>query len=373
MIWHFFLRNDLAAVNVLAVSRGTVETIVVNTKAGTVEAPRRAKLSARLGGTVKTLTVREGDRVTEGQILLQLENRDYLAQISKARDGLAVAEAELQRANLESAQWKRDLARDRRLEQDGALSTENLERTENRLEIAVATARSLEMRVSEAGKALRVLEEEYDKTILRAPFDGIVAEIKTEVGEYISPSPPGLMIPAVIDLIGSEIPYVSAPMDEIDAGRIGPGMEARVTVDAFPDSAFVGTVVRLAPYVLDAEEQNRTIEVEVALKSDSEARDLIPGTTADVAIILERKPEALRVPSYALLDGGKVFVVSRGIVEERAVSTGLKNWEYTEIVSGLNDGELIVITLDREEVKAGARVTVSTVPIASENRKTNLP
>jgi HlyD family secretion protein len=147
-------------------------------------------------------------------------------------------------------------------------------------------------------------------------------------------------------------------MDEIDAGRIKAGMEARVTVDAFPDSSFEGEVIRLAPYVLDAEEQSRTIEVEVAIRDSDVARRLMPGTTADVAIILDRKPSALRVPTYAILEGDKVFVAKNEVLEERPVVTGLKNWEFTEVPGGVAAGDAVVITLDREEIRAGAKVTV---------------
>jgi len=87
----------------------------------------------------------------------------------------------------------------------------------------------------------------------------------TEVGEYITPSPPGLPIPAVLDLIDPSSIYVSAPMDEVDSARIHPGQHARVTIDSFPGRTFEGLAARVAPYVLDLEAQNRTVEIEVAL------------------------------------------------------------------------------------------------------------
>jgi HlyD family secretion protein len=217
--------------------------------------------------------------------------------------------------------------------------------------------------VERAAAAVGVARAELAKTVLKAPFDGIVAEVSTEVGEWTTPSPPALPVPPVIDILDPASIYVSAPMDEVDSARIAPGQPVRVTVDSHRGRSFPATVLRVAPYVLDVEEQNRTVEIEVALDDAGFAATLLPGTSADVEVILEVEDRALRIPTATLVEGGKVLVLENGLLEERRIETGLRNWDYTEVHEGLAEGELVVESLDRAEVKDGAEaVAVEELP-----------
>src|SRR5207245_5363218 len=161
-----------------------------------------------------------------------------------------------------------------------------------------------------------------------------------------SPSPPALPTPPVYALIDPTSIYVSAPLDEVDAGTIAAGLPARVTLDPYPHRSFEGTVTRVAPYVQDAEQQNRTLEVEIDFKDAAFARTLLPGTSADVEVILKTAASVPRVPSYALLEGDRVLVFDGGRLEARAVTTGLRNWEYAELTGGLAEGDRVVVSLD---------------------------
>ncbi len=145
-------------------------------------------------------------------------------------------------------------------------------------------------------------------------------------------------------------------MDEVDAGRLRAGLAARATVDSRPGEHFPGRLVRVAPYVLDVEAQNRTVEVEVELEPP--VAGLLPGTSADIEIVLDARDGVLRVPTAAVLTQDRVMVVEGGTLRERAIETGLRNWDFVEIRSGLAAGDRVVISLDRPGVKAGARVVV---------------
>jgi HlyD family secretion protein len=203
-----------------------------------------------------------------------------------------------------------------------------------------------------------VAQRELDYTVLRAPFDGVVADSSIEVGEWSTPSPPAMPVPSVLDIIDPSSIYVSAPMDEVDSARLAPGLPARVTVDSHAGKQFPGRVVRVASYVLDVEEQNRTVEIEVELDDRTFAATLLPGTSADVEVVLETRPGVLRVPSSALLSGDKVLVVENGRLAQRTVEVGLRNWDVSEIRGGLARGDAVVVSLDRPEVVPGARVVV---------------
>ena len=152
--------------------------------------------------------------------------------------------------------------------------------------------------------------------------------------------------------------YVSAPLDEVDSAKVQTGQLAKVTVDSHPGRVFAGRVVRVAPFVLDVEAQNRTVEVEVELDEAGLAAGLLPGTSADVEVVLEVREGVLRIPTAALLEGGRVLVPADGSLEERALEVGLRNWDWTQVLSGLEQGERVVVSLDRVEVRPGARVRI---------------
>jgi len=185
-----------------------------------------------------------------------------------------------------------------------------------------------------------------------------VADVTTEVGEWITPSPPGLPIPPVIVLMDDQWIYVSAPMDEVDVGKVRVGQPVRITMDAYPDRSFPGRVTRVAPYVIDTQEQSRTFEIEAEFDDVAFARRLSPGSSADVEVVREVREGVLRIPSDALMEGGKVLVLQENRLASRKVRTGLKNWQFTEVLEGLSSGDAVVVSLDRAGVREGVRASV---------------
>jgi HlyD family secretion protein len=234
---------------------------------------------------------------------------------------------------------------------DRAITTAQAGRAD--CEAADATARVQAAR-------LGVVRANLEKTRLTAPFNGVVAEISGELNEYVTPSPPGIPTPPAVDLIDDACYYISAPIDEVDAPDVRVGAEARVSLDAFGKRSFPGTVRRIAPYVLDLEKQARTVEVEVEITDTPEDAPLLAGYSADVEIIVERHESVLRVPTATVRSEGSVLVLApeTGLLEERKIETGLNNWEQTEVTSGLEVGEQVVLSLDRDGVQEGAAAVV---------------
>ena len=128
-----------------------------------------------------------------------------------------------------------------------------------------------------------------------------------------------------------------------------------MSIDSRPDVLFFGRVKRVAPYVLDALEQNRTVEIEVSFDEQGLVTGVLPGTSADVEVILDQRKEVLRVPSSAVAEDGKVLVLVDGILVQGQIEPGLDNWQFTEVLSGLNVGDAIVAARDSTEIKPGAR------------------
>lgn len=345
-------------VEVQAVSRGLVEETVTNSRAGTIKARRRAKLSPEYGGMVVELPFREGERVEAGDTLLRLDDSLQRARLKLAEEDLQASRAERQRACLAAERAGRELERTERLASENIISTDLLDEIDSGKRAADAACDAAEAAAERAAAAVAVALTEVEKTIVRAPFSGIVAEVATEVGEWTTPSPPALPVPPVIDVLDPDSLYVSAPMDEVDSARIRAGQPTRVTVDSHRDRTFDGTVSRVAPYVLDIEAQNRTVEIEVEL-TDLEDNVLLPGTSADVEVILSTRQGVLRISTSSLIEGGKVLVLDGDRLTERPVELGMRNWDYTEILDGLSEGDLVVTSLDRQEVEDGALATTA--------------
>lgn len=347
--------EEAVKVRVVAVERGTVEETVTNTRAGTVKVYRRAKLSPQIGGLVVATPRLEGSVVAAGELLLKLDDRVQRAELDLARRSVAAAEATAEEACLAADLAQTELDRTLALHRQGIASDQSLDtlRTErDRSRAACAAARAA---VAQAVAQVALVDVQLAYTELRAPFDGVVAEVSTEVGEWITPSPPGVPIPPVIDLLDPASAYVSAPIDEIDAERVRVGQEVRMRIDSRPGSVFAGSVARVAPYVLDVLEQNRTVEIEVAFGNDDDVAGVLPGTSADVEVILEQRLDVLRVPSSAVAEDGEVLVLEDGRLREVVIEPGLRNWQYTEVLAGLGEGDLVVAARDRTEIKAGVR------------------
>ena len=348
-------RPEPIPVTLYRVDRGAVEETVANSKAGTVKARRRARMSPEIGGRVAMIGARPGDEVSEGEVLLRINDDDLRASLALARQDVVTAEASAREACLSAEQAGRELARNLDLSAQRIVSEELLDRLRSDRDVSEARCEAVRAAVARARAAITLAQANLGKAVLRAPFDGIVADLDAELGEWVSPSPPAVPIPPVYDIIDRTSIYISAPMDEVDAARIEPGQPARITLDPYPGQSFAGTVTRVAPYVLDIQEQNRTIEVEVDFDDAEFSRTLLPGASADIEIILRRVDEVRRIPSYALMEGDRVLVLNGDVLTGRAVQVGLRNWEFAEVVDGLQEGEAIVISLDRAEVQEGAR------------------
>lgn len=353
------LRPEPVEVRAVAAARGQVEETVTNSRAGTIKAERRAQISPEVGGRAVDIPHRKGERVEKGDVLLRLDPDVLEGRVTLSRRELQAAAAQRDQACANAERSRRELARLSRLAKEGIISTDLLDQAETAAETTRSACQAAQAGVAQAQASIDLQGRQLGLTVIRAPFSGVIADLSIEVGEYTTPSPPGMPIPPVIDLIDPESVYVSAPMDEVDSARIQAGQPVRISVDSYPGRTFPGTVRRIAPYVLDREEQNRTVEIEAGFDGLPAGVRLLPGTSADVEVILETRENVLRVPTPALLEGNRVLVVENGVLVEKKLTIGLKNWDWTEVRAGLAPENQVVTSLDRPEVKAGAEARIS--------------
>lgn len=371
----WFSRPQPIVVALVEVGFGQVEASVANTRAGSVEACQRTRLSPISGGRIAFLGIKKGDHVKKGQVLLRLWNDDQQAQSNLAKTQVASSQKRIIEICAVADNAERDAARMAKLRVRGFISEGGEEKSRYEAQSRQAACDGARADVMQAQARVKITKVEQDRTVLVAPFDGIVADIVGELGEYTTPSPPGVATPPAIDLIDDSCLYIKAPMDEVDAPKIHVGQLARVSLDALPGKPLAGHVKRVAPYVVAVEKQARTVDVEVSIDNTSDNKHLLVGYSADVEIVLDSRDKVLRVPTSTLLEGNNVLIfnASSKKLEERAIQVGIRNWEFTEVLSGLKQGDRIVASLEREGVKAGAVVKPedSIKPEDSVNPKTS--
>src|SRR5262252_8766261 len=336
----WFTRPKAVAVTVVSVARGTVSATVANTRAGTVDACQRARLSPALGGQISSLPVKDGDRVDKGALLLELWNEDVKAQLTLSERDARASRSLAREACVTADVAKRDADRLMRLHEQKLASEEAADQAQGKAEANAAACTAAQDTARVADARVDVTRAQLDRTQLRAPFAGVIAKVKGELGEFVTPSPVGIP---------------TAPTDEVDAPRVQAGLKARISLDAFPNQTFAGHVRRVAPYVVDQEKQARTVDIE-AVFDEPEKAGLLAGYSADVEVVLDQRPDVLRVPSSVVLPNKTVYVLDPKTqkLESRPVEIGIKNWEFSEVLSGLREGDQVVSSVDRDGVRAGA-------------------
>ena len=345
---------------IASVEQGEVQRTVTNTRAGTLKACRRAGLSPSIGGQIARLPVKEGDIVKKGQILLEIWNEDLSARVSLAKSEILASQSRIKEACVMAKVAKSEAARLTALLKKGLTSADTAERAVGDAKSRGAACQAAKSFAEVSRARLAVAQAAFERTFLRAPFDGTVAEVTGELGEFVTPSPVGIPTPPAVDIIDTQCLYVLAPIDEVDAPEIKPGMPARISLDAYKKKFFNGEVRRIAPYVLDREKQARTVDIEVNFIKEDDNINMLPGYSADVEIIIDSHANVIRIPTEALLEGQKVFIYEKDdkTIYEKDVTTGLSNWKYTEILEGLEQGEQIVTSIDRDGVVDGAAVKI---------------
>ena len=355
--WWLLKPEPPIAVSVVQVEPGPVAQLVANTRAGTVRACQRSRLSLTAGGTVAMLHVSNGDRVTQHQLLLSMWDQDQKARLQQAQAQLQVAQlAKAERCD-SAERAAREATRAKGMAKQQLISDEALDLALTNAEMTRHSCQRAAAEISVAQSQLALQQALLSQSQLRAPFAGVVAEINGEVGEFVTPSPPGIPTPPAVDLIDDSCLYVRAPIDEVDAAGIRVGMPVVVTLDAYRGRRFDAKVSRIAPYVQDYEKQARTVDVEAQFNQLPDDVMLLIGYSADMEIILRQHDSTLRLPTEAIFSGDQVLLLGEdNVLQQHQITTGISNWRWTQITAGLQQGQQVLLSLDSEGAVAGARV-----------------
>ena len=343
---------------------GGAVAVVAN---GYVVARTKAAVSAKIPGRLAMLNVSEGSRVQKGDIIARLDNADYAAAVGQAEASLASAKATLIEAQSDRDQMQRDYVRVRDIhaQNPNLVSPQDVENADSRARQAEARFGAQSARVDAAAASLRMAQANLENTYIRAPFSGTVLRKEAEVGEVVAPSVGGgLTRGAVVTMADLATLEVEVDVNEAYIARILGGQQARITLDAYPDTAFRGTVRQVVP---TADRQRATVQVKVAIV-DRDPRIL---TEMGAKVEFLEAPRAapagapqaverprIMVPAAAVRsDEGRsvVWLVRDGRLQKRDVDAGPVSGNFREIRSGLSGGEQLLVG-GIETPKAGQRV-----------------
>jgi len=346
-------------------AKGNGNVVVVAN--GYVVARTKAAVSAKIPGRLAQLNVSEGSSVQKGEVIARLDNADYAAAVGQAEAGLASAKATLIEAQSDRDQMQRDYVRVRDIhaQNPNLVSPQDVENADSRARQAGARFDAQSARVDAAAAALRVAQANLENTYVRAPFSGTVLRKEAEVGEVVAPSVGGgLTRGAVVTMADLATLEVEVDVNEAYIARVHSGQQARITLDAYPDTAFRGAVRQIIP---TADRQRATVQVKVSIL-DRDARILTemgakvefletPRAAAAGSAQPVERPRII-VPADAVRsENGRdvVWIVRDGRLQRRDVDAGPVSGNFREIRSGLAGGEQLLVG-GIETPKEGQRV-----------------
>jgi RND family efflux transporter MFP subunit len=369
-------RGGAVPVQVVTVSAATAGSGAVGGGSGAVAvvangyvvARTKAAVSAKIPGRLAVLSVSEGSTVQKGEVIARLENADYEAAVGQAKAGVASAVATLAETQADRDQLQREFerVRDIHAQNPNLVSAQEVENAESKAKQADARVKAQQARGDAAEATLQVAQANLENTYIRAPFAGTVLRKEAEVGEVVAPSVGGgLTRGAVVTMADLATLEVEVDVNEAYIARISSGQQARITLDAYPDTAFRGTVRQVVP---TADRQRATVQVKVSIV-DRDPR-ILTEMGAKVEFLQAARPASgnqaverprIIVPAEAVRseDGRDVvWIVRDGRLQSRDVDAGPVSGNFREIRSGLSGGEQLLVA-GVETPKQGQRVKVS--------------
>src|SRR5436190_21491005 len=319
------------------------DLIAAVTASGKIQPKKKVDISADITGRITKIAVREGDLVTKGQFLLQIDPTIYEANLQQAEATLASSQAAAVQAKANRDQADRALGRTKELhtQNPNLVSQEQLEQAQTAFEIAEANLTAAQHQVDQARAAVRSASDNLRKTTLIAPMAGRVTRLSVEEGEVAVPGTFSKDVGLLLTVSDLSVIQAKVKVDETDVVRVHLGDSVEVSIDAFPDSAFVGRVTKVSDSsVRDATsaatgQNDRAVDYEVEITLDKPPTDIRPDLSATARIVTDTRKHALSIPIIALT----VRENKTGASESRPADTAAaRKKKETEGVFVVKDG-----------------------------------
>ena len=349
------------------------DLVAAVTASGKIQPKKKVDISADITGRITKISVREGDVVTQGQFLLQIDPTVYEANLERAQAMFSSAGATVVQARSNRDQAQRTLKRTQQLhdENPNLISPEQLEQAQTAFEVAGANLSAAEHQVDQARASVQEARDNLRKTRLLAPIAGRITRLPVEEGEVAVPSTFSKDIGLLMTISDLSVIQAKVQVDETDVVRLHLGDSVEVAIDAFPDTTFMARVTKIShssienPGAVAGSENTRAVDYYVEVTLDHPPADVRPDLSATARIVTDTRARVLSIPIIALTvrentplstderptDTSSVtrhrrmtegvFVIQKGVVTFRPVRVGIAGDEYFEVLDGLKDGELI--------------------------------
>lgn len=337
---------------------GTVQELVLSKSAATVQANRTVTLSARIQGRIMRIFFRENDKVARGQTMIQIETDNLQAQKNKIEHDIVSLKRRVDQTEINVRRTGNELSRLKPLV-GSAVPKSQVENLEREMEMAQKDKEVLEASLLAAYSSLEIVDIEFKNTTVNAPFDGFITRLLVEESEMVMPATP------LLTMIDAEDPTIVAPVDEADIAQIRLGQTALIKFDATPGQHYNGRVSEISKVASVEKRNERTINVKVQL--DQVPNFVRVGMSAHVEIIVRQKADTLVVPTYLVyedrhLNSKFVYTVRKGLVVKLPIKTGVWNWDVSEVVEGLGQGDIVVYSVEETGLRAGVKAEVIDAP-----------
>ncbi|MFN2317472.1 MAG: efflux RND transporter periplasmic adaptor subunit [Gemmatimonadales bacterium] len=347
---------------------GTRDLVSIVTASGKIEAMTKVDISADITGRITRIAVREGDMVTRGQFLLQIDPAQYQSAVSRVEALLASSEASLVQARTNRDQARRGL--DRSIELRGAgtalISAEALEQAQQAFDVASATFQAAQAQVNQSRASLQETRDNLAKTRLTSPINGRIVRLNVEEGEVAVPGTFSRETGLLMSVADLSVIMTKVFVDETDVVRLEGGDSVSVEIDAFPDTTFSGRVTKVSnsARLTAAAGGDQAVDFEVEVTLDNPPADIRPDLSATARIVTDTRRQVLSVPIIALTvrqhadvaseyragtdssrarnDREGVFVIRNGVATFQPVRIGIAGDEYFEVLEGVKRGDSIV-------------------------------
>lgn len=347
--WYWLWGRAIAVETVTAVPLASANTdAVVLDATGYVVARRKATVSSKTTGKLVAVLVEEGDRVTKGQILARLDDRDAQAQLQLAKARLAAAKAGITELVARLQQAQRDLDRQQALEARGATAEQALESARTKVARLKAQLQVQRAQINVAEARVHIAQVNVSDTIIRAPFSGVVVAKTAQAGEMISPisAGGGFTRTGICTLVDMSSLEIEVDVNEAYINRVEPGQPVVAVLNAYPQWEIPAEVIAIVP---TADRATATVTVRIAIKEQDPR--ILPQMGVRVSFLAGRSgnhgkpPQGVVVPTTAIVQRGGndvVFVVDDERAHQRIVTTGQRYGNLRQINAGLTAGERVV-------------------------------
>jgi HlyD family secretion protein len=373
------------------------------TASGQVRPQTKVDISSDVSGKIMKLAVKEGQMVSRGQFLLQIDPQQADAQVTRSEAALAAAQAQAAQAKANLIQSTKTLERSEAMRKVNAqlVSEEQMDQLRTAVDVNKALSEAAGHSVEQAAAALREARSLLGKTTIYAPMAGRVTRLVVEQGETAVPGTFNKDAATLLTISDMSVLETKVKVDETDVARIGIGDSAVVQIDAFPDTVFVGRVTKIANSsvkgAVTQQSTDQAVDYEVTIQLLNAPQETRPDFSATAKVVTDSRKSVLSIPIIALTvrenedlakgdtavglgrakptkDVGKkdvegVFVVGTdNKVTFRPVKVGIAGEKHFEVLTGLKKGEKIVAGTYQaiRELKDGALVREAKAPDKSK-------